>query len=137
MSHRELNDEEFLNRLAECTLDPSIFSHEAHLRLAWLKLNTSAEEALVEVPKIIQNYTAHLGAEDKYHHTVTLAAVKVVEHFKALTASNDFSQFIEKNDRLLSDFKGLLATHYSFDIFSHPEAKKIFIQPNLRPFDND
>mgnify|MGYP000226997985 FL=1 len=38
-SHYKLNDLEFVNQFQKTTLDPKLFTHEAHLRLAWIYIN--------------------------------------------------------------------------------------------------
>ena len=45
--HFDLDDSEFLARLENCTLDPACFSHEAHLRLAWLRIRELGLEGAI------------------------------------------------------------------------------------------
>jgi hypothetical protein len=36
--HLDLSDNEFEKQFINCELSPDIFSHEAHLRLAWINI---------------------------------------------------------------------------------------------------
>jgi hypothetical protein len=83
----------------------------------------------------LQNYVASLGAKDKYNKTVTIAAVKAVYHFMLKSKADNFQVFISENQKLKTNFKELLNTHYSTDIFKSTKAKKEFLEPELLPFD--
>lgn len=135
-THRSLSNDQFLHQLRSATLDAACFDHEAHLRLAWLQLTHHEKDAAIaETCKIIQHYVAVLGALDKFNKTLTIAAVEAVSHFMNRAATNSFEDFILKSPELMTNFKGLLQTHYSFDIFSSRSAKNSYIAPDLLPFD--
>lgn len=135
-SHLELSDSDFEKQFENCSLDSAIFNHEAHLRLAWIHLkNYGLEQAIDNIKKQLQEYVYKLGATDKYNETLTVAAVKAVYHFMLKTEITDFNDFISENPQLKTNFKELMASHYSFDIFSSPKAKKVFLEPDLSPFD--
>ena len=94
-SHAELSNTEFLNQFEECTLAPTLFSHEAHLRLAWLLIDQyGAEEAEERIQKLLKAYVHALGAQDKYNTTLTVAAVKAVNHFVNREKHQYFQAFI-------------------------------------------
>lgn len=135
-NHTELNDLEFVTHLKDCTLDPALFSHEAHLRLAWLKIEqVGVEWAISEIRNLLLNYVDFLGAKDKYNETLTVAAVKVVNHFMLKSASDTFADFIQEFPRLKSAFRELIAQHYSTDIFNSEQAKTSYLEPELLPFE--
>ena len=135
-NHFELSDGEFEQQFQNCTLDPELFTHEAHLRLAWIHIHQYGNEAAEEnVSNQLKKFVASVGAEDKYHETVTIAAVKAVYHFMLQSKTRNFPDFIEENKQLLTHFKNLLSSHYQIDIFSSEEARSTFIQPDLAPFD--
>ena len=130
--HGHLTDQEFLESLENCSLDPSLFNHEAHLRLAWLRIHElGAEAAEKRVSDTIQNYVAHLGASDKYHHTLTIAAVKTVFHFYQKNSSENFFDFIDEFPRIKVDFKSLIDSHYSHELIQSPSARSEFLRPDL------
>ena len=135
-SHLELNDTQFEQQFKSCELDPTLFSHEAHLRLAFIHIRAyGPDQAIKNVCDQLAAYVTHLGATDKYNMTLTVAAVKAVYHFMQKCKSNDFIGFITEFPQLKFEFKRLMQSHYDFDIFNSEKAKKTFLEPNLIPFD--
>ncbi len=133
--HRNLDDHDFEVQFREARLSPDLFSHEAHLRLAWLHLQHYGQEQAIEnICQQIIVYVTKLGAENKFNKTLTVAAIKVVDHFMQKSASNNFFDFIEEFPRLKYNFKDLLAFHYQTDIFNSERAKREYIAPDLLPF---
>jgi len=56
-NHNDLSDFEFEKQFENCELNPSMFSHEAHLRLVWIHIrNYGVEKALQNVPLQLQNF---------------------------------------------------------------------------------
>jgi len=134
--HYRITDAEFERQFAEAVLDPGIFTHEAHLRLAWIHLGRyGLENAIRNVTSQLKVYTKAVGAADKYNETVTIAAIYAVEHFRVRCSCSDFESFIAKNNQLKLDFRGLIETHYRTDIFKSDRAKTSFLEPELLPFD--
>jgi len=133
--HFQLTDKEFELQFLNCTLEPSLFNHEAHIRLAWVHIsNYGIDQAILNIDEQLIKFVASLGAEDKYNKTVTVAAVKAVHHFIQKSKSNNFKNFINEFPRLKTNFKDLLSQHYSIDIFKSENAKSSFLEPNLLPF---
>ncbi len=135
-NHLELSDSEFEIQFRNCSLNPALFSHEAHLRIAWLMISRDGiTESLVLFPRLLKNYVTTLGEESKYNETLTIAALKAVHHFIGKSSSETFCQFIKEFPQLKFEFKRLMSCHYSFDIFNLPEAKAKFLKPDLVPFE--
>jgi hypothetical protein len=134
--HHTLSDAEFELQFKACALDPSIFTHEAHLRLAWIHITQyGIEQAIENVSTQLQNFVGHVGAADKFNKTVTIAALHAVHHFIKRSETHTFQEFIMEFPRLKTDFKALMGAHYAFDIFKSDKAKVEFVQPDLLPFD--
>ena len=134
--HLQLSDSTFEEQFTNCTLSPELFSHEAHLRLAWIHITKyGVQKAIENICKQIRHFAAFHGADGKYNETVTVAAVRAVHHFLLLSEADNFSDFIAENSRLKTHFKQLLETHYRIDIFNSEEAKNKFLEPDLLPFD--
>ncbi len=134
--HRALSDAEFEQQFKSCAMDPTVFSHEAHIRLAWLAINKyGLNKATSHVQTLLERFVAHHQAQDKYHKTLTVAAVQVVYHFMANTKADDFADFISASSPLITNFKSLIGAHYSFDIFQSEGARLAYIEPDLAPFD--
>jgi len=134
--HYQLSDLEFEKKFEGRGLDPSLLNHEAHLRLAWIHINAyGIDVALPNVQSQIKGFVKHIGAENKYNTTLTVAAIRAVYHFMQKSESNNFRNFIEEFPRLKNNFKNLIDAHYGFDIFNSEKAKHQFLEPDLLPFD--
>ena len=134
--HFTLTDNEFEKQFRSCLLDSAIFTHEAHLRLAWIHITKyGADVAIDNIRNQLQNFVINLGAKNKYNETVTIAAIKAVYHFMLKSKTDNFKDFIAENSRLKNNFKELLSFHYQTDIFNSATAKKKYLVPELLPFD--
>lgn len=135
-NHFKLSDFDFEKMFNSCELNPSDFTHEAHLRLAWININKyGIEQAEKNIQNGLQKYVEFVGAKDKYNTTLTLAATKAVYHFMLKSKSDSFKNFIMEFPRLKHNFKDLMACHYGFDIYNSDKAKMEFLEPDLIPFD--
>ena len=134
-SHFDFADEEFERQFATAQLDPSLFSHEAHLRLAYIQISKYGEEqAIANITAQIWRYVQKLGAEDKFNKTLTIAAIKAVHHFMKRSTISGFLSLITEFPRLKYNFKELMAAHYSQDIYNSPHAKQQFLEPDRLAF---
>ena len=133
--HYILSDQEFETQFENVALDPVLFTHEAHLRLAWLHLSNYGESRAIDnITRQLRQYVVHLGATDKYNETLTVAAVRAVKHFMKKKQTATFYDFITAHSSLKYNFKGLIGQHYSFDIFNDAQAKAAYISPDLAEF---
>ncbi len=131
-----MDDSEFIKAFESGTLNPQLFDHEAHIKLAWVYLNRYGEkEAIAKTCEGIRNFDRLHGDGTKYHATLTIAAVKAVHHFKRKSKATTFEGFIKEFPRLKTSFKSLLGQHYGIDIISDKKAKTEFVEPDLLPFD--
>lgn len=134
-THFQYSDAEFSARFRDCTLEPDLFSHEAHLRLAWIYLNAHGIDTVIQYCLgQIQRFDQVYGDGRKFHATLTVAAVKALAHFKSRSRSHSFPDFLAEFPRLKTDFRGLLAQHYSFDVLGHPIARRQYVQPDRLAF---
>ncbi len=135
-THFDLSDREFEQQFANCSLNPALFNHEAHLRLAWIHIDKyGVEQAIKNIGHQLVEYVMALGAKDKYNKTLTIAAIRAVYHFKLKSHSTNFQEFILEHPRLKYNFKELIAFHYATDIFKSEQAKQEYLEPELLPFD--
>lgn len=134
--HYLLTDEAFEELFATLGLNPRIFTHEAHLRLAWIHIRKyGTEQAITHITSQIRRFATHHGDAGKYNETVTVAAVRAVNHFMQKSETDNFATFIKEQSVLKTDFKRLLHQHYSTDIFQSAQAKAQYLEPELLPFD--
>ena len=64
--HFELADSEFLKQFKNCELDPLVFNHEAHLRLAWLHIHTYGIEKAIKNVQIQLKYEYRVADIKRY-----------------------------------------------------------------------
>lgn len=134
--HFHISDYEFEEQFETGKLKPEIFTHEAHLRLAWIHLKKyRLENAISNIRSQLSDYVSLLGVADKYNETLTVAAIRAIDHFMRQSNTDTFKEFITAYPQLKDNFKELMQQHYQFDIFNSPEAKTSFIEPDLLPFD--
>jgi len=134
--HFQFSDREFEKQFADCSFPPNLFTHEAHLRLAWIHIELyGIDSAVKNVCNHLKAFVKSVGAEDKYNKTLTIAATRAVYHFMLKSETTNFVDFIAENPRLKYNLKDLMSTHYETDIFNSSIAKKIYLEPELLPFD--
>lgn len=135
-NHFDFSDELFEQAFERCSLPADLFTHEAHLRLAWIHLTREGlDEATKTVCQQIINFVTHLGAKSKYNQTLTVAAVRIVHHFLQQSDADNFFDFILQSPQLKTQFGALLKKHYSFDVFNSETAKRQYLPPDLLPFE--
>lgn len=134
--HYTIDDIEFEIQFENLTMNPEFFTHEAHLRLAWIHIRKyGVRKAIEHACKQIQAFASFHGGGKKYHVTVTVAAVRAVYHFILKSKSETFQDFIQEFPRLKYSFKQLIGAHYGNDIFKSEMARKAYLEPDLIPFD--
>ena len=134
--HYRLTDDQFESKFADKTFPPMHFTHEAHLRLAWVHINKyGAQQAIENLCLQIKEYALKYGATMKYNETVTVASVRILDHYIRRYQGDDFQDFITRWSALKTDFKSLVKQHYSTDIFRSVEAKQTYLEPDLQGFE--
>lgn len=134
-NHYDISDTEFEVAFGHCTVPPDVFNHEAHLRLAWIHISKyGVARAEMNIQEQLEAYVDYVGGKDKYNITLTIAAVRVVNHFIRRSTSHTFGDFIAEFPELKFDFKRLIGSHYSFDVFNSQKAKIEYLEPDLLPF---
>jgi hypothetical protein len=136
-SHFELTDQEFEQKFEDLLFEPELFTHEAHLRLAWIHIrNYGIDQAIEHIRIQLLRFVDKLGARSKYNETVTVAGIRAVYHFMLQSKTENFRDFMNENSDLKKNFKELLSSHYQTDIFKSVLARLKYISPELVPFDS-
>jgi hypothetical protein len=108
--HYSLGDEEFERQFGECTLDPTWFTHEAHLRLAWIHVTRyGLHPAIGNICAQLRQFVVYAGAADKYDETLTIAAIRVVAQLARQSQASRFMDFMSEYPQLKTDFRSLTA----------------------------
>ena len=80
----------------------------------------------------IRRFANHQGATQKYHHTLTLAWMRLVASALVETPEKStFEQFMAAHPEL-SD-KNLLAQYYSKELLQSAAAREGWVEPDLQP----
>jgi len=134
-SHFQWNDNQFEISFEKGGFPPSLFTHEAHLRLAWIYLKKYRERRAIEkLCTELEQFDQIHGDGKKFHKTITVAAVKIVHHWAKNSKSQDFTSFIRAFPRLKNAFRELLHCHYSVHVLASKKAKVQYMRPDRLPF---
>ncbi|WP_163831056.1 hypothetical protein [Spartinivicinus ruber] len=133
-----LSDADFIDQFERKILSPEHFNHIGHLRLAWLYLQkNSLTNAVFKTTTGIQAYANHLGATDKFHHTITEALVYIIHNRLIGQTDPTFADFLSTNQDLVNNAKAVIYQYYSEEILYSLEAKQFFIKPDKQAFTTD
>ena len=134
-AHFSLSDDDFSQLFSDKTLNPEIFTHEAHLRLAWIMIKSQGLKLGSEmICHQILAFIKPLGADEKFNTTLTVASMNMVNHFIQKCETDNFLDFIQAFPTLKYDFKTLVSKHYSFDIIKDQRTKLEYVEPDLMGF---
>ncbi len=124
-----MTDEEFLRALESCTLPQSQFGHVAHVRAVYLYLqHADFATALDRVRRTIRNFATHHGKPERYHETVTVAYVSLVQqHLCERGDGGGWESFAHQNTELFDP--GLLGQFYPRGQLDSDIARKVFVLP--------
>lgn len=107
--HEILDDQTILESLGAFTLHPAIFTHEAHLRVAYILIkNNTLTEAKLKMNELLKNFTKFLGVEDKFDQILTERSVEVMGKMIFSSITTDFKEFIIENQELKNNFSALI-----------------------------
>ncbi len=127
------SDQDFLRAFEELSFPAELFHHREHIRVAWLYLkSTDASRAAELMSEGIRRFANHHGATQKYHHTVTLAWMRLVAAALAETPEEHvFERFLSAHPELKDT--NLLAKYYSKELLQSAAAREGWLEPDLRP----
>lgn len=151
-----MTDSEFLSQFEGRTLDRSQWTHDAHVRMAWLYVDRGASyrDARSKVRSGIKKLNAAYEAkalapcgatpppqpvaetaeEPKrvgYHETITTAFVRMIA--ARSRPGESFARFRKRNPDLFDGKLSALLTHYSPGLLFSEAARTSFAQPDLAP----
>jgi hypothetical protein len=111
------------------------FGHRDHLRLARALTKTHGldiSERLIR--QGIKEFAEHQGAGNRYHETLTMFWVRIVNHaVQSRPDINNFDVFLDSFPFLLD--KNLPVRHWTSERLWSDSARRRWIEPDLRPID--
>jgi hypothetical protein len=136
MGCKELSDQELVNALESCELPNESFHHADHIRVAWILLKEKPEAAAAQqMVSALKRFAAHNGRPERYHHTRTLAWMKLVAVARQATPKiYVFEEFLRAHPHLASQQTLLL--HYSQRYLECPAARADWVEPDIAPLPN-
>jgi len=114
------------------TLDPAQFDHRLHLSVAWSYLQRDGFPAgALRFRQHLQAYVAKVGAEGKYHETITWAYLVLLNEEMSLRSppGESFDAMIQRRPDLLDHRNGPVARCYSKSQLDSPDARRVFSLP--------
>ncbi len=103
------------------------------MRLAWLYLDNNSLSAALELTcHGIKGYAESLGANDKFHLTLTDAIVRIMAKRRSLMNEKSWNLFQQQNFDLINDFQSVLQRYYSQEILSSDAARNCLIDPDIK-----
>jgi hypothetical protein len=126
-----MESDELTAALENCSLAPSDFSHARHLQLAWYYLCTlPPDQAEQRFVANLRRYVAHVGAEGKFHLTMTVALVRLIAACGPRLDQN-WEDFRTQHPELLSHWRRLLDRHYSSEQLER--GRLVLVEPDREP----
>jgi hypothetical protein len=117
-----------------CTLPPADFGHAEHVRLAWAYLeHTPLPVAAARLCAGLKRYTRAVGAAGKYHETVTLAWLFLVDERRRRAGDGDWPAFRRANPDLFDPSARPLAAWYRPETLRSARARRRFVLPDVDP----
>jgi hypothetical protein len=127
-----MTDDEFLAAFDACTLPKPLWTHEAHVRLAWICLGRMPFPAARDhVRAGIRRYNESLGNTTGYHDTVTVAFLRIIVARRR--PGETFAEFRHANPEVLSKTEPILLSYYSKPRLDSAAARALFVESDLRP----
>jgi len=125
-----LTDKTFITQFENLTLDPEYFNHYGHIRLAYLYLKQyTLEQSIDKTCLGIKSYASALGAEDKFHQTITEILVRIINLRMLQIGKQTWQIFHENNHDLFDDSLKVLKCYYSEQVLFSDKAKRTFVLP--------
>jgi len=131
MKSAEASVEDELRALETGTLDPALFPHPEHVRLAYEMLGRHPfGEAVTRFSRGLRLLAANAGRPEIYHETITVAFLALVGERRAGARNGGWSEFKTNNPDLLD--KRCLDRWYDADYLRSDLARQTFCLPKPR-----
>jgi hypothetical protein len=147
-----MTDDEYLLAFKTCAIPRSEWTHEAHVRMAWIYLSRRPfTEAIDRIRRGIRKLNNRIGQPpithrapdfrkgparpstngdpNGYHETITVALTRIIAG--RIQAGDEYATFRERNPDLFDRKLSALFCHYSPALLWSPEARGWFVEPDL------
>ena len=115
-------------------VDVESFDHEAHVYVAWSYLQeTDLLNAIARYRSALQRLVRKLGAEGKYHETITWCYLMAIAERLESAPGSDWPAFRQANPDLFERGVGWLRGYYSEERLWSARARRTFVLPDRAP----
>jgi hypothetical protein len=131
-----MSDSELLHHFEHCSLLPSLWTHEAHIRVAWLYLKAYEESTALQLVRTgIKRFNDRvLKKALAYHETITVAFIRLIAHERdLLEPDHTFEDFKLNAGDLLDRKLTALFKYYRSKTLHSEQARAHFVAPDLCP----
>lgn len=123
------NPEITIEKFEASDIDPDRFDHEAHVYVGWLYVSEyELPEAIARFDQGLKRLVTRLGAEGKYHATLTWFFLLLIA--ERAEADEPWQVFRHRNADLITASKEILARYYSEDHLFSDRARGRFVLPD-------
>lgn len=122
-------------RIRDGSFPPDEFSHAEHIRLAWYYLTEwPLPEAMDRFERDFRGYVARIGAQAKYHHTITRGLLELLAtHLDDPALRRDWDAFREDARPAFDNALALLKRYWSEDTLFSDAARRGWVDPDRAP----
>lgn len=130
-----MTDEAFARAFESGSVTPAQFDHRAHVRVAWVYLREagSPDEALTRMRDAIRRFAAAAGATQKYHETMTVLWMRLLEDVRARGATGELADVLLAHPGLADTDVPL--QYYSRERLFSDEARAAWVEPDRQPLE--
>lgn len=132
-----MSDTEFLAAFESGILPRYLWTHEAHVRMAYLYLRglPDADLLLPVVRHRIRCYNEAHGNARGYHETITVGFLALVADRLRSDANptSTWEDFKDAHSDLITDGLSVLLNYYTRDTLLSAEARAAFVAPDIHP----
>ncbi|KAJ3283164.1 hypothetical protein HK104_010524 [Borealophlyctis nickersoniae] len=148
-SYRSIGDEVFIEAFENATLSFDQWTHRAHLRMAWIYLQSegSPEKAYVRVKEGIKNYTKTNieRVKHRYNETITIFFLRLIHLALDADRAMGIAPYSAANEDAFAEFLGrypfledgrMMYGYYSKDVLHGDEAVEKWVEPDKQALPN-
>lgn len=131
-----MNISQLIKQFEAQSIVASDFNHRNHLRVAWFYINHySINIAREKIHQGLIELTKALGAEDKYHRTLTDFFIDYLLQVKWYLNSESWDEVEARCGFLMTEAKSLLNIYYSPEVIDSQRAREDFVKPDKLALD--
>ena len=127
----QLSDAELLRQFEDTSLPTSFFSHQQHVRVAWLFVRRHGMPgAMTSFSDALRRFANAKGAHNLFHVTITWAYLLIIHERQETCRAMTWDSFAADNADLLAWKPSLLDRFYTAETLWSERARRSFVMPD-------